>query len=46
MTERQKRVMADLYMKGFNANGHVWCTYGDIEDAVVELLANEEKEVE
>jgi len=43
MTERQKKIMYELYMKGFNANGHVWVTYGDVEKAVGELLSGEEK---
>ena len=41
MTERQKQRMADLYMKGTNHDGHSWNTYGDIEEAVADLLENE-----
>ena len=40
MTEIQKQIMADLYMKGINHDGHSWNTYGDIEDAVADLLKN------
>ena len=40
MTEIQKQIMADLYMKGINHDGHSWNTYGDIEDAVADLLEN------
>jgi hypothetical protein len=38
MTEEQKQIMANLYMKGINHDGHSWNTYGDIEDAVADLL--------
>ena len=38
MTEKQKQIMANLYMKGINHDGHSWNTYGDIEDAVADLL--------
>ena len=38
MTERQKQIMAALYMRGINHSGHSWNTYGDIEDAVADLL--------
>ena len=44
MTEKQKQIMADLYMKGINHDGHSWNTYGDIEDAVADIL--EEKACE
>lgn len=40
MTEIQKQIMADLHMKGINHDGHSWNTYGDIEDAVADLLEN------
>lgn len=40
MSEKQKQIMADLYLKGINRDGHSWCTYGDIEDAVADLLEN------
>ena len=38
MTEKQKQIMANLYMKGINHDGHSWNTYGDIEEAVADLL--------
>ena len=38
MTEKQKQIMANLYMKGINHDCHSWNTYGDIEDAVADLL--------
>jgi hypothetical protein len=38
MTEKQKQIMANLYMKGINRDGHSWNTYGDIEEAVADLL--------
>lgn len=38
MTEKQKQIMANLYMKGINHDGHSWNTYSDIEDAVADLL--------
>lgn len=37
MTEKQRQIMANLYMKGINHDGHSWNTYGDIEDAVADL---------
>lgn len=40
MTEIQKQIMDDLYMKGIYYDGHSWNTYGDIEDAVADLLEN------
>ena len=42
--EKQKQIMADLYMKGINHDGHSCNTYGDIEDAVADIL--EEKSCE
>lgn len=38
MNEKQKLIMYDLFMKGYNHDGHSWNTYGDIEDAVADLL--------
>lgn len=38
MNSAQRKIMGELYMKGINRDGHSWNTYGDIEDAVAELL--------
>ena len=38
MTEKQRQIMANLYMKGINRDGHSWNTYGDIEEAVADLF--------
>ena len=34
MTEKEKALMNELYMKGINHDGHSWNTYGDIEKTV------------
>lgn len=38
MSEKQRKVMINLYLKGINHDGHSWNTFGDIEDAVADLL--------
>lgn len=38
MSEKQRKVMTNLYLKGINHDGHSWNTFGDIEDAVADLL--------
>lgn len=38
MNEKQRKIMANLYMKGDNHDGHSWNTFSDIEDAVAEIL--------
>lgn len=38
MNDRQRKIMGDLFMKGVNHDGHSWNTYGDVEDAVADLL--------
>lgn len=38
MTEKQKDIMHDLYMKAENHDGHAWNMYCDIEDAVAAIL--------
>lgn len=38
MTDEQQDVMCDLYMKGFNHDGHLWNTFTDIEHAVAQIL--------
>ena len=40
MTEKQKDIMHELYMKGVNHDGHSWCTFTDIEDAVAGIIKN------
>lgn len=36
--EAQEEAMFDLYMKGINHDGHVWVTFGDVEETVVKLF--------
>ena len=38
MSEKQRKVMVNLYLKGINHDGHSWNTFSDIEDAVADLL--------
>ena len=38
MNDNQRDAMSDLYMKGVNYDGHVWVTYSDVEEVVVELF--------
>ena len=38
MTEKQRDIMHDLYMKAENHDGHAWNMYCDIEDAVVGIV--------
>lgn len=38
MNDKQKSIMYKLYMKGVNHDGHTWNTFGDIEDAVADIL--------
>lgn len=34
MTDTEKELMYDLFMKGINHDGHTWVTYGDVERVV------------
>lgn len=38
MTEKQKDIMHDLYMKAVNHDGHSWNMFCDIEDAVAGIV--------
>lgn len=38
MTEEEKNLMYELWMKGINRDGHAWVTYGDVERAVGLIL--------
>lgn len=38
MTEKQRDIMHDLWMKAENHDGHAWNMYCDIEDAVAGIL--------
>lgn len=38
MTDKERELMADLYMSGFNKDGHVWVTYGDVEKVVGQII--------
>lgn len=38
MTEREKDLMYELWMKGVNHDGHAWVTYGDVERVVGLIL--------
>ena len=46
LTDKQKDILWDLYMKGINHDGHSWHTYTDIEIAVAELLEAERERYE
>jgi len=39
MTDYQKDVVWDLWMKAVNHDGHAWVTFGQFEEAVVKLLS-------
>ena len=41
MSDRQRDIMWGLFMKGTNCNGRLWVTFGDVEDAVADLLKDE-----
>ena len=38
MTDRQHMIMWDLFEKSVNHDGHAWNTFGDVEDAVADLI--------
>lgn len=38
MTDEERNLMNDLYMKGVNYDGHSWVTYGDVEKVVGKIL--------
>lgn len=38
MTEQQKDIMHDLYMKAINHDGHSWNMFCDIKDAVAGII--------
>lgn len=38
MTDRQHMIMWDLFEKSVNHDGHAWNTFGDIENAVADLI--------
>lgn len=38
MTDKEKNLMYDLFMKGVNHDGHSWVTYGDVEKVVGEII--------
>jgi hypothetical protein len=38
MTDEERNLMNDLYMKGVNHDGHSWNTYGDIESVVGKII--------
>lgn len=38
MNDKQCQIMVNLFMKGVNHDGHSWNTFGDIEDAVADLM--------
>ena len=38
MTDKQKDVMWELWMQATNRDGHAWVTFGQVEDAVAEIL--------
>lgn len=46
MTPRQRDVMWELWMQATNHDGHAWVTFGQVEDAVAELLSEETDETD
>lgn len=44
MTDRQKDVMWNLWMQATNHDGHAWVTFSQVEDAVAEILSEQEEE--
>ena len=38
MTEKQRDIMYDLWMKAVNRDGHAWNMFSDIKDAVAGIL--------
>lgn len=42
MTDKEKALMADLYMSGINHDGHTWVTYGDVEKVVGKIIIGRE----
>lgn len=43
MSDEQHNIMCQLYLKGINRDGHTWCTYTDIENAVANIILLERK---
>jgi hypothetical protein len=39
MNDKQCQIMMQLFMKGINHDGHSWNKFGDIEDAVADIVA-------
>lgn len=38
MTDEEKEIMGELWMKAENHDGHAWITYGDFEKAVGTII--------
>ena len=38
MTDKEKKLMYDLFMSGINHDGHSWVTYGDVEKVVGQII--------
>lgn len=38
MTDKEKKLMEDLYMSGINHDGHSWVTFGDVEKVVGQIV--------
>ena len=43
LNDEQRGILFNLYMSGFNRDGHVWVTYGDVEEAIAKLIIAERK---
>lgn len=43
LNHEQKDILHELYMTGENHDGHVWVTYGDVEDAIAMLIIEDRK---
>lgn len=46
MTDEEKEIMHELWMKAENHDGHAWITYGDFEKAVGTIILGRVKKDE
>lgn len=46
MTDEEKEIMHELWMKAENYDGHAWITYGDFEKAVGTIILGRVKKDE
>lgn len=46
MTDEEKEIMHELWMKAENHDGHAWVTYGDVERVVGTIILGRVKKDE